>query len=153
MTDQTDTDKGCVLVALDIAKQSHDATVLYPTGKRITMKVTNSLAGYQLLLDRCAQDKYAVKVGFEPTADYHRTTAYWLAEHGCQCFLISSLSCARAREMLFNTWDKNDRKDSKVILYLMQQGIMNPYYDPLRENTFDIQEISNTYHQISLART
>ena len=153
MVNSNKDNKDCVLVAIDIAKKSHDAVIHFPTGKRVTMKFTNTLAGYQLLLDRCKADQYAVHVGFEPTADYHRTIAFWLAEQGCQCFLVSSLSCARAREMLYNTWDKNDRKDAKVILYLMQQGIMHPFYDPLRQDTFDIQEIANTYHQISLART
>ncbi|MDG1905598.1 MAG: IS110 family transposase [Arenicella sp.] len=153
MTDQTNITKETVLVALDIAKKSHDAVIKFPSGKSITMKFTNSLDGYRLLLERCELDQYQVSVGFEPTADYHRTIAYWLTQNGCTCFLISSLSCARAREMLFNSWDKNDRKDARVILYLMQQGIMKPFYDPLIEQTIDIQEISNTYHQISLART
>jgi hypothetical protein len=35
----------------------------------------------------------------------------------------------------------------------MQQGLMQPFYDPLVAETMDIQELSNTYHQISLART
>lgn len=153
MTNQIYTTKNSVLVALDIAKKSHDVAIKFPSGKRISMKITNSWEGYRLLLQKCQADQSEIAVGFEPTADYHRTTAYWLAEQGCKCFLVSSLSCARAREMLFNTWDKNDRKDSQVILYLMQQGVMKPYYDPFIENTIDIQEISNTYHQISLART
>ncbi len=67
--------------------------------------------------------------------------------------LASSLSVARAREMLFKTWDKHDRKDARLILYLMQQGMVRPFYDPLVESTMDIQELSNIYHQISLSRT
>tara|TARA_B100000929_G_C15224114_1_gene323814 strand:+ start:298 stop:537 length:240 start_codon:yes stop_codon:yes gene_type:complete len=55
--------------------------------------------------------------------------------------------------MLYKTWDKNDRKDSKVILYLLESGLSKPFYDPLVASTMDIQEISNTYHQITLART
>lgn len=31
--------------------------------------------------------------------------------------------------------------------------MMKPFYDPLVEGTMDMQELSNTYHQISLART
>ena len=94
-----------------------------------------------------------VHVAFEPTADYHRNLAYWLQNAGATCFLVSSLMSARARELLFKTWDKNDRKDAQVILYLMRQNMMKPFYDPLVEGTMDIQELSNTYHQISLART
>ena len=138
--------KGKVIVALDIAKKSHDAIILLPTGKRIHMKVANSQAGYALLLERCSPMENEVQVAFEPTADYHRNIAFWLAEAGCECFLVSSLTCARAREMLFNTWDKNDRKDAGVILYLVLQGLVEPFHDPLRSGIFDIQEISNTYH-------
>lgn len=153
MTNPTQCHEQAVLVALDIAKNKHDAVILLPSGKRLSMTVTNSLEGYQLLLDRCQPDHCQVHVAFEPTADYHRNIAYWLATHGCQCFLVSSLSSARAREMLFNTWDKNDRKDAGVILYLMQQGLMVPFHDPLLADVMDVQEISNTYHQVSLART
>lgn len=53
---------------------------------------------------------------------------------------------------MFKTWDKHDRKDAWVILYLMQQGMARPFYDPLVAGNMDIQELSNTYHQISLAR-
>jgi len=153
MADNTEHSKGTVMVALDIAKHSHDAVIAYPDGRQITMKVQNTLSGYRLLLDRCKPDLHGVQVGFEPTGDYHRNIAYWLGKQGCECFLLSSMSCARAREMLHATWDKNDRKDAKVLLYLMQHGIMEPFHDPLREGTSDIQELSNTYLQISQART
>lgn len=117
------------------------------------MKVPNTIHGYQLLLDRCDPQRHIIQVAFEPTADYQRNIAYWLAQNGCKCYLVSSLSCARAREMLHNTWDKNDRKDARVILYLMEQGLMQPFHDPTLHNLLDIQELCNTYHQISVART
>lgn len=153
MTEQTQNNQKTVLIALDIAKRTHDAIVAFPSGKTIKLRVPNNLDGYRHLLEKASQGDYRIQAAFEPTADYHRNIAYWLHEQGCECFLVSSLSCARAREMLFNTWDKNDRKDAGVILYLMRQGLMKPFYDPLVSGTFDIQEIANTYHQISLART
>jgi len=58
-----------VLVALDIAKKSHDAAVQFPSGKRLLMKVANTLEGYQLLLARCLPERYQINIGFEPTAD------------------------------------------------------------------------------------
>src|SRR5699024_12659450 len=91
--------KQTVLVALDIAKRKHNATILYPSGKKLNMIVTNSLEGYHLLLKRCQPEHFTVHVAFEPTADYHRNIAYWLATKGCKCFLVSSLSSARARQM------------------------------------------------------
>ena len=72
---------------------------------------------------------------------------------GCEMRLVSSLACARAREMLHKSWDKNDRKDAQVILYLLEHDIHQPFYDPLHEKTMDAQEICNTYQQIGLARS
>lgn len=40
--------------------------------------------------------------------------------------------------MLFKTWDKNDRKDTSVILYLMEQGLSSPFFDPLLNKMMDI---------------
>ena len=153
MTDMDNHNIKPVLIAIDIAKQSHDALICWPSGKTKAVKFTNTLTGYQQLLEAtCTRDE-SIYVAFEATADFHRNIAYWLQAHGAQCYLVSSLASARAREMLFKTWDKHDRKDAHVILYLMQQGLMQPFYDPLVMGTMDIQELSNTYHQISLART
>lgn len=52
--------------------------------------------------------------------------------------------------MLFNTWDKNDRKDSGVILYLMQQGMMLPFHDPLITNVMDIWGIVTLTNKFQL---
>ena len=141
------------LIALDIAKKHHDALIHKPSGKVVSVRINNSLEGYKRLIALSDVEPSRITVGFEPTADYHRNIAYWLSKQGVNCHLVSSLSCARAREMLYNTWDKNDRKDSKVILYLLTSGLSKPFYDPLIASTMDIQEISNTYHQITVART
>ena len=142
-----------IFIAIDIAKKSHDILIALPNGRHKIMKIPNSINGYQQLIAAANTDANNITVGFEPTADYHRNIAYWLHTQGVKCFLISSLACARAREMLYKSWDKHDRKDARVILYLMQNNIMQPFYDPLVTNYMDIQELSNTYHQISLART
>jgi len=155
MTDKTDCIQKTVFVAIDIAKNKHDVQIRWPDGKTRVFKIDNTLVGYQTILDRVNEkDSYEnVIAAFEPTADYHRNIAYWLNHNGVVCHLASSLACARAREMLFTSWDKHDRKDAGVILYLLEQGITKPFYDPLVSKTMDIQEISNTYQQITLART
>ena len=142
-----------VFIAIDIAKHAHDTLIRWPSGQSKAVKISNSLAGYQKLLELSGTTPECISVGFEPTADYHRNIAYWLQGKRVDCYLVSSLACARAREMLFKSWDKHDRKDAHVILYLMRQGMMQPFYDPLATGMMDIQELSNTYHQISLART
>jgi hypothetical protein len=98
-----------VLVAIDIARQSPDARIQWPSGKTRATRISNTPEGYQCLLDLAHTEGEAASAAFEPTADYHRNLAYRLNTHGVQCFLASSLACARAREMLFKTWDKHDR--------------------------------------------
>ena len=127
------------LIAIDIAKKSHDVLIARPQGKNRYLKIPNTIDGYQQVIDISNAAAEDLVVAFEPTADYHRNIAYWLQAQGAQCFLVSSLACARAREMLFETWDKNDRKDARVILYLMQQGLIEPFHDPLVNNFMDVQ--------------
>lgn len=120
MTDSDNCSTEKLFIAIDIAKQSHDALISWPSGKTKTVTISNTLMGYQRLIDLTVTRPEAICVAFEPTADYHRNIAYWLQAQGVHCFLVSSLACARAREMLYKTWDKHDRKDAHVILYLMQ---------------------------------
>ncbi|NRA89273.1 MAG: transposase [Rhizobiales bacterium] len=154
MTDFNDANTDTIYIAIDVAKYKHDVLICFPDGKQRSLTIQNTLKGYQSILDACKCFDDAKRVcGFEPTADYHRNIAYWLAQNACETRLISSLACARAREMLYKTWDKHDRKDAQVILYLLEQQISEPFYDPLLEGNMDTQEICNTYQQISLARS
>ncbi len=152
MTDHSNFISSNTYVAIDIAKHHHDVLIQWPNGKRKQMKIPNTLEGYDELIIAVG-DEFPVLAGFEATADYHRNIAYWLNHKGVKCQLLSSVASARAREMLFNSWDKNDRKDAHVLLYLLQQGMGSSFHDPLVNNIMDIQELSNTYYQISLARS
>ncbi len=152
MTDYGKFNQNTVFIAIDIAKKNHDVLIKWPSGKQKAMKISNTLDDYSRLLVAVGSG-YSIIAGFEPTADYHRNIAYWLSQQGVECWLVSSLASARARDMMFNSWDKNDRKDANVIMYLLCHGLGKPFYDPLVNDTMDIQELSNTYYQISLARS
>ncbi|KIX11627.1 hypothetical protein X474_23370 [Dethiosulfatarculus sandiegensis] len=54
---------------------------------------------------------------------------------------------------MHNSWDKNDRKGAKVIMHLLSQGMTKPFHDPLVHGHMHLQELANTYHQISRIRT
>ncbi|MBA2781245.1 transposase [Halomonas kenyensis] len=140
-------------VAIDIAKRYHDVLIRWPEGREKAYKVANTRAGHDELIQFLKQQKETVLAVLEPTADFHRPIAYWLAQAGIQVHLASSLACARVREALYTSWDKHDRKDARVLMYLLTHGMSQPFHDPLREGYFDLQEISNTYQQISQART
>lgn len=67
--------------------------------------------------------------------------------------LVSSVSLARTREALHNSWDKNDPKDAQVILHMMEIGNTQFYHDPLACGTNDIQELSKTHDVVSKSKT
>lgn len=142
-----------LLVAIDVAKNSHEILVQWPDGKRKAFKLPSRHAEFVLFTDFLGEQGLKVRAALEPTADYHRTIAHWLLRHGVEVHLASSLACARVREALFNSWDKNDRKDAKVIMYLLAQGLTKPFHDPLLHGYMHLQELAGTYQQISLART
>jgi hypothetical protein len=91
-TDRKQSNKEAVYVVLDIVKKTQEALVLFPGGKRLSMKVKNSLIGYDLLYQRCGGGELPIVCAFEPTADYQRNIAFWLADKGCECQLVSSIS-------------------------------------------------------------
>ncbi len=153
MTKLNDTNNNITYVAIDVAKQTHEVLIRFKNGKIKALKIPNNRSGFDQIVQLTLPTENTVIAAIEPTADYHRLIAYWLNDAGLSIHLASSLACARAREMLFKTWDKNDRKDARVILYLLQNAMTTPFHDPLLAGHFDTQELSNTYYQISQART
>ena len=67
--------------------------------------------------------------------------------------LVSSVSLAHTREALHYSWDKNDPKDARVILHIMEFGNTLFYHDPLACGTNDIQELSKTHDIVSESKT
>ena len=143
----------CVYVAIDVAKLKHDVFIKLPDGKTKTLKISNNASDFDKFCQYLTSLKHPCRVAFEPTADYHRLIAWRLIQHGCEVRLASSIACARTREAIFNSRDKNDVKDTKVIMYLLESGITQIYYDPLAHGINDIQELANTYSVIAYRRT
>jgi hypothetical protein len=93
-----------------------------------------------------------VLIGFEATGNFQRPLAYCCVRV-FQLRLIPTRALARTREAMNNSWDKNGPKDAQVILHLLRTGLSQIWCDPLVSGTNDAQELSNTHHQIALART
>ena len=153
MTESHSTPTPPVLVAIDIAKLKHEALVELPDGRRRRMTVRNQRADFQHLADYLRSLGRECLIALEPTADYHRGLAYFLLSQGFELRLASSLSVARTREALHNSWDENDPKDAQVILHLLRNRNTQRFYDPVIEGTNDLQELSKTHHQVSLRKT
>lgn len=140
-------------VAIDIAKRHHAVVVETPEGKQRRFRMASTREDHDRLVDLLLGLPQPVRVAMEPTGDCHRTLAFRLLSEGIDVCLVSSVAGARYREVLFNSWDKNDPKDASVILALLKQGMTLRYVDPLLAGHHGLQELSKTHYQISLART
>jgi transposase len=144
---------GVALVAIDVAKKQNAVLIQLPGGDRKKLTVTNDLMGYRELAHYLKKLKRPCKIGFEATGNYHRTLAFYLRQQGFDLELISSVAASRTREAMYNSWDKNDPKDAQVILHMLLTGLTQTYHDPLEHRINDIQELSQTYCQVSLRKT
>lgn len=153
MTDSHSTATPRIFVAIDVAKAKHDILVELPDGRRKKMIVRNRRDEFQQLAAYLKSLDGTCEIALEPTADYHRCLAYFLGSQGFDVRLVSSIAVARTREALHNSWDKNDPKDAQVILHLLRNGTTQRFYDPILEQTNDLQELSKTHHQVSLRKT
>ena len=152
MTPLSSTTSPVVRVAIDVAKLMHQVLLELPTGKRRSLRVQNTRIEIERLVTLLQSLDCPCDIAFEPTGDYHRPLAYILGQAGCRLSLVSSLAVARTRDALYNSWDKNDPKDAQVILHLMKTGTTQRYLDPLVTGHQDLQELANTYQQVSLRK-
>jgi len=153
MTAQRECNGEVALVAIDVAKVWNTVLIEEPDGKRQRFRVANTRADHDRLILYLKDQGVQCQVALEPTGNYHRPLAHRLLSEGFEVYPVSSVAAARFREAMFNSRDKNDPKDTVVILELLRQGRVLRYYDPVTEGIHDLQEISKTYAQVTLART
>ena len=144
---------GIEYVAIDISKSRNDILIENRDGKRKKLKIRNIMNDYLALEKLLLPYKDSCQIGLEPTSNYHRPLAYFLESRGFNLKLIPSLSLARTREAMFNSWDKNDPKDTQVMIHMMKSNLTNHYHDPLIHDINDIQELSKTHFQVSKRKT
>ncbi len=142
-----------VLVAIDISKERHDVLLELPNEQRKKFRIGNHKADFDRFGAYLNGLELPCHIAFEATGNYHRPLASFLHNQGFKLHLVSSIATARTREALYSTWDKNDAKDAQVILHLLKTGATQIYHDPLIHNYNDLQEIANTYQQVSLRKT
>ena len=152
MTSKSCTTSPVVWVAIDVAKLTHQVLLELPSGKRRALRVANTKTELDRFVATLRAFDLPCEIAFEPTGDYHRPLAYVLGQAGCHLSLVSSIAVARTREALYNSWDKNDPKDAQVILHLLKHGTTQRYLDPLVTGHQDLQEMANTYQQVSLRK-
>lgn len=154
MVEQQDRSSSRVWVAIDVAKRRNEVLV-EPSqhARRQRLSILNTREAHDRLIVHLQAFRRPVTIGFEATGNYHRPLAWRLLEAGFDVHLVSSVSLARTREALYNSWDKNDPKDAQVILYMIKLGHTQRYYDPLHHGIHDWQELSRTHEVVSRAKT
>jgi transposase len=154
MTNSQATPEAAIWVAIDVAKDRHEALIEAP-GWRSRKKfcVQNTAQELRAFADFLHSLGSTIRIAFEPTGNYHRALAYFLHAEGFHLALVSSLALARTREAMHNSWDKNDPKDAQVILHLLKAGLTQHYHDPVVHHLNDLQELSKTHHHVSLEKT
>lgn len=141
-----------VWVAIDVAKQAHQVLIERPDGSRRAVRVANTVGDIDRLVRDLRRLAAPCEIAFEPTGDYHRAVMHRLGAAGFHLCQVSSVAVARTRDALFNSWDKNDPKDAHVILHLLKTGATQRYREPLVTGYNDLQEMANTYQQVSLRK-
>jgi len=140
-------------IAIDIAKDFNAVLSETNEGKRQHFRMANSAQDHVRFIDFLKSLPSPCIIGFEATGNYHRALGHRLVSEGFEVCFISSLASVRYREVMFNSWDKNDPKDAAVLLELLKQEITQRYVDPLIAGHHDLQELSKTYYQVTLSRT
>ena len=144
-----------VLVGIDISKHRHEVLIAAPgkTRRRRRLTITNTTEDFLRLIAILRDYGLPVRIGFEATGNYHHVLMYHLGVAGFDLKLVSSVTLARTREALHNSWDKNDPKDVQVILHMLQIGAVQIFQDPMVAGTNDIQELSKTLDAVSRGKT
>lgn len=110
-------------VGIDIAKRSHEATILDESGKQLTssIKFANSVDGIQTLLDRVKGYDQPVSFALEATGHYWLALCEWLTEQGYAVAVLNPLQTDDYRKA-FVRKDKSDTRDSWMIADLLRIG-------------------------------
>ena len=142
-----------VLVGTDISKHRHEVLIAVPgKQRRRKLAIINTIEDFRRLISIQSDFGLPSWIGFEVTGNYHRALMHHL---GAACFdlkLVSPVAQPRTRSALHNSWDKNNPKDAKVFLHMLQIGAVQVFQVPMVAGTNDIQDLSKTHDAVSGAK-
>ena len=108
-------DSNTVHMGLDVSKLTIDVCVLLADGRKLAIKIANSIAGFdQLLKWLDAFDLASIRAYLEPTGTYSRAIAFFLLDAGITVCLVNSYAVLNhGRSKKFRS--KNDRIDAYLL--------------------------------------
>ena len=114
-----------LIVGIDIAKSTHVATLMSPSGRelKVGVKVPNNKQGF-LDLEQSLQpyDPKSVILSMEPTGHYYKSLAFRFKKKGYGITLVNPYHVKLSKEIGTSNKSKNDVKDSRLIAKLTQEG-------------------------------
>lgn len=120
------TEKKKMYVGIDISKNNHQVNFLNPTRFKRDLKISNDREGFEDLTDRLSSYRdqgYEVEVACEPTGHYWENLGYHLKDEGFVVKLVNPFHTSRYKELLDNSPQKDDRKDSWVIAHMLKEDM------------------------------
>lgn len=119
--------KDAIVIGVDIGKLWHFACAILPTGEFTKpFKFFNNAHGFAKFMEFITRLKSTAQreviVGTESTAHYWENLAYFLDSRGVKLVQVNPAHTKRSKELLDNTPNKANSKDSIVIADLVAQG-------------------------------
>lgn len=114
-----------LVVGVDIAKTTHYISLKGRDGRELNKphKIANTNEGFEELLKILADwNKEKVLIGMEPTGHYWKALAFWMKQRGYKVVLVNPYHLCRTKEVLFNTKNKTDSKDCKLVAQMVVEG-------------------------------
>lgn len=142
-----------LLIAVDVAKTKNVSIAQYPDGRKRKLEFDNSVSGFQLFKDTFLSHQKDVQVAIEATGDFHRPFAYFAIQQGVEVKLINTLVMSRVREVIHNSWDKNDPKDASVILHMLKNQMTQVYHDPMVNRISSFKEMAALHFRLTRTKT
>ena len=111
--------------------------------------ISNSLEVFEEMIGilKSIETEKEVAIGMEPTDHYWKALGYYLHKKGFRVYLVNPYHVKLSKEMRDNSQRKTDKKDSKLIAYLLRGGkflnsrLLYGNYEELRRLTIARERI------------
>lgn len=140
-----------IFAGIDVGKSAHYLSLIGKDGevKKAGIRIDCNKEGFEEILRilKGAGTKEEVAVGLEPTGHYWKSLGYYLKERGYHIYLVNPYHVKLSKEMRDNRQRKTDKKDSKLIGYLVKEGkflnsrLLDGEYEVLRRLTVAREKI------------
>jgi len=124
--------RSIIYAGIDVSCEMHRARFIDNLGQeRIRgISFSNDREGFNKLEQHMKKFgiDHNIIFGLEPTGDYWKPIGYYLKEKGYKVVLVNPYHLKRTKEIIDNSQQKDDRKDSYLIADLVKQG---KYFFPI----------------------